>query len=91
MAVWLIPLILVTFTTIFTLPQDFSFSISVGQILYLLFNYFLGLVTFLGLFAMIGSIFENSQDAQSGMWPVMMLIMIPFSFQCRWLKIQQVQ
>ncbi|MBK7104615.1 MAG: ABC transporter permease [Ignavibacteriae bacterium] len=78
MAVWLIPLILVTFTTIFTLPQDFSFSISVGQILYLLFNYFLGLVTFLGLFAMIGSIFENSQDAQSGMWPVMMLIMIPF-------------
>jgi ABC-2 type transport system permease protein len=78
MAVWLIPLILVTFTTIFTLPPDFSFSISLGQIIYLLFNYFLGLITFLGLFAMIGAIFENSQDAQSGMWPILMLIMIPF-------------
>ena len=27
---------------------------------------------------MIGSIFENAQEAQSGMWPVLMLIMIPF-------------
>ncbi len=27
---------------------------------------------------MIGSIFENAQEAQSGMWPIMMLIMIPF-------------
>ncbi|MFZ1289791.1 MAG: ABC transporter permease [Melioribacteraceae bacterium] len=78
MAVWLIPLILVTFTAIFTLPAEFSFSISIGQIVYLLFNFFLGLITFLGLFAMIGSIFENSQDAQSGMWPILMLIMIPF-------------
>lgn len=78
MAVWLVPLILVTFTQIFALPQEFSFSISVGQILYLLFNYFLGLITFIGLFVMIGAIFENAQDAQSGMWPVLMLIMIPF-------------
>ena len=27
---------------------------------------------------MIGSIFENPQDAQSGMWPILMLVMIPF-------------
>jgi len=27
---------------------------------------------------MIGSIFENSQEAQSGMWPILMLILIPF-------------
>lgn len=27
---------------------------------------------------MIGSIFDNAQDAQSGMWPILMLIMIPF-------------
>ena len=27
---------------------------------------------------MIGSIFDNAQDAQSGLWPVIMLIMIPF-------------
>ncbi len=78
MAVWLIPVMLVSFTTLFALPADFSFSISIGQVIYLLFNFFLGLVTFLGLFAMIGSIFETAQEAQSGMWPVLMLIMIPF-------------
>lgn len=78
MAVWLIPVVLVSFTTVFALPKDFSFSISIGQVVYLLFNFFLGLITFLGLFAMIGSIFENAQEAQSGMWPVLMLIMIPF-------------
>src|SRR5690606_5538558 len=31
-----------------------------------------------GLFATIGAIFDNDQDAQSGIWPIMMLIMIPF-------------
>ncbi|MDX1702233.1 MAG: ABC transporter permease, partial [Melioribacteraceae bacterium] len=78
MAVWLIPIILVAFTTIFALPSKFMISITPGLIFYLLFNFFLGLITFLGLFAMVGSIFENAQDAQSGMWPILMLIMIPF-------------
>ncbi len=78
MAVWLIPVILVSSTTIFLLPEEFLFSITAEQFVYLLFNYFLGLMTFLGLFAMIGSIFENAQEAQSGMWPVLMLILIPF-------------
>ena len=41
-------------------------------------NYFIGLITFLGLFATVGAIFDNDQDAQSGIWPIMMLIMIPF-------------
>lgn len=78
MAVWLIPVIVVSFTTLFALPNGIEFDISVSQIIYLLFNYFLGLLTFIGLFVMIGSIFDNAQDAQSGLWPVMMLIMIPF-------------
>ncbi len=78
MIVWLIPLIIVSFTTIFALPDGFNFDISIAQLVYLLFNFFLGLLTFLGLFVMIGSIFENAQDAQSGMWPILMLIMIPF-------------
>ena len=78
MAVWLLPIILVSFTTIFSLPADLTVSITPGYVVYLLFNFFLGLVTFLGLFVMIGSIFENAQEAQSGMWPILMLIMIPF-------------
>jgi len=78
MAVWLIPIVLVSFTTIFALPAEININVSPGLIVYLLFNFFLGLITFLGLFAMVGSIFENAQDAQSGMWPILMLIMIPF-------------
>jgi len=78
MAVWLTPIVIVTFTTIFQLPADLNLQITVGQIFYVLFNFFLGLVTFLGLFVMIGSIFDNAQDAQSGMWPIIMLVMIPF-------------
>lgn len=78
MTVWLLPIMVVSFTTVFALPTEMSLSISIGQIIYLLLNFFLGLVTFLGLFTMIGSIFENAQEAQSGMWPIMMLIMIPF-------------
>ncbi|MCB9250173.1 MAG: ABC transporter permease [Ignavibacteriales bacterium] len=78
MAVWLIPVILISFTTLFALPSNINISVSLGQVLYLLLNFFLGLITFLGLFTMVGSIFENAQEAQSGMWPIMMLIIIPF-------------
>ncbi len=78
MAIWLSPVVLVISTTIFTLPPEITFDITISQVIYLLVNYFLGLITFLGLFAMMGSIFENTQDAQSGMWPIMILIIIPF-------------
>jgi ABC-2 type transport system permease protein len=78
MAVWLIPLVLVSFTTLIALPDSMNLQVSAGQIFYLLFNFFLGLLTFIGLFVMVGSIFENAQEAQSAMWPIMMLIIIPF-------------
>lgn len=78
MIIWLSPVFLVVSSTVFVLPQELLMKISVGQISYFLFNFFIGLVTFTGLFAMIGSIFDNEQDAQSGQWPVMMLIIIPF-------------
>lgn len=78
MAVWLIPLILVAFTSYFALPAGMDIQITALHIVYLLFNFFLGLITFIGLFVMIGSMFDNAQEAQSAMWPVLMLIMIPF-------------
>ena len=49
-----------------------------AQVIYFLLNYFVGLITFLGLFASVGAIFDNDQDAQSGVWPITLLIMIPF-------------
>jgi len=78
MAIWLSPIVMVISTSWFALPQDLTFSITINHILYLMANFALGLLTFLGLFAMVGSIFDNPQDAQSGMWPIMLLIIFPF-------------
>jgi len=78
MFIWLLPVIVVVSTSVFTLPTGFDLKISMGMIGYFLINYFIGLLTFLGLFATVGAIFDNEQDAQSGIWPILMLIMIPF-------------
>lgn len=78
MAIWLLPVIALISTTWFTIPKEFMIDITYGHIIYLLVNFFLGLLIFIGLFATIGAVFQNSQEAQSGMWPVMLLIMIPF-------------
>ncbi|HKI77331.1 MAG TPA: ABC transporter permease [Ignavibacteriaceae bacterium] len=78
MAIWMLPIIVVISSSIFVIPPELIPNISIGQIIYFLFNYFVGLITFLGLFATVGAIFDNDQDAQSGIWPIMMLIMIPF-------------
>lgn len=78
MAIWLLPLFLVLSSSIFILPSDFIIDIKISTVFYFLLNYLIGLITFLGLFATIGAIFDNDQDAQSGIWPIMMLIMIPF-------------
>jgi len=78
MAIWISPLFILLSTTIFVLPPDLVMKISMWQVGYFLLNYIIGSITFLGLFASVGAIFDNDQDAQSGIWPVMILIMIPF-------------
>lgn len=78
MAIWLSPIIMVISTTWIALPPEIAFSITMKHIVFLMINFSLGLITYLGLFATVGAIFDNPQDAQSGMWPVMMLILIPF-------------
>ena len=78
MAIWLLPILIVISTSWIALPAEFIIDITYGHLIYFLVNFFLGLVIFIGLFALIGSIFDNAQEAQSGMWPVLMLLMIPF-------------
>ncbi|HSD63833.1 MAG TPA: ABC transporter permease, partial [Ignavibacteriaceae bacterium] len=78
MIIWMLPLILLVTTALFTLPPEFSLKLNMMQIGYFLLNYLIGLITFMGLFTSVGAIFDNEQDTQSGMWPIMMLIMIPF-------------
>ncbi len=78
MIIWLLPVIFTASTSWFMLPQELLFSISLYKILFFIITYSLGLVTYLGLFAAAGAIVDNDQDAQSMIWPVMILIMIPF-------------
>jgi len=78
MTIWLLPVLTIISTTWFVLPPEATFDITYFHLIYFLVNFFLGLLIFLGLFATVGSIFESAQEAQSGMWPVMLLIMIPF-------------
>ena len=78
MAIWLSPIILIVSTTLIALPPELTFSITLMHIGYLMLNFALGLLIYLSLFGMMGSIFDNPQDAQSGMWPIMILILVPF-------------
>jgi len=78
MAIWLSPMVLLLTTSWFFIPQEFMPQMSIGYIFYFLFNYALALITYVALYATVGAIFDNPQDAQSGVWPLMMLIMIPF-------------
>ncbi|QQS37804.1 MAG: ABC transporter permease [Ignavibacteriales bacterium] len=78
MAIWLTPILLLISTSWFLIPTEFMPQMDVVFLLYFLLNYAIALVTFVALFATVGAIFDNPQDAQSGMWPLLMLIMIPF-------------
>ena len=78
MVIWLSPVVLLISTSWFFIPQEFMPQMSIGYILYFLFNYALALITYVALYATVGAIFDNPQDAQSGVWPLLMLIMIPF-------------
>ena len=78
MVIWLSPVIIVASTGWIKLPFEIVFNLSAFQIFYFLINFFVGLIIFLGLFAAVASIFDNVQDTQSAMFPLIMLIMIPF-------------
>jgi ABC-2 type transport system permease protein len=78
MIIWLSPVIVLVTTAWFALPPELTVDITIVHLIYFIFNYFLGLLIYLGLFATVGAIFDNAQEAQSGVWPIMLSIMIPF-------------
>lgn len=78
MIIWLSPIFLLVTTSWFIIPSEFMPQMSLGYLGYFIINYTLALITYIALYATVGAIFDNPQDAQSGMWPVLMLIMIPF-------------
>lgn len=78
MAVWIAPIVIILGFSLPVIPKDFIVKLDWIQIAYFMINFFIGLAIFLSLFGTIGAIFDNPQEAQSGMMPVMMLIILPF-------------
>lgn len=59
-------------------PANFLGNIEPTLFIYFLLNFLLGVLTYVGLFAAVGAIYNNAQEAQSGVTPLMMLIILPF-------------
>lgn len=78
MAVWMLTIMAVASSAWLTLPEDIVLELDPNVIIYVLINFFIGLILFIALFATVGAIFDNPQDASSGTIPIMMLIIIPF-------------
>jgi ABC-2 type transport system permease protein len=78
MVIWLLPIIILVTTAWVTLPEWLVIDISYGHLLFFLFNFLVAVIIFQGLSATVGAIFDNPQEAQSGFFPVILLIMIPF-------------
>lgn len=78
MIIWLTPVMVVIGMKLPILPVGMLFQVDPLLMVYYMFNFLLGLITFVGLFAAVGAIFNNAQEAQGGVTPIMMLIIIPF-------------
>ena len=80
MFIWLIPIVLVASGSVPLLLAFSDLDIQLGffMLLYFLLNYLIGMLTFISIFSAFGAMFDNPQDAQSSMFPVMLLIIVPF-------------
>ncbi len=80
MLIWVLPMAIISMGSFGLAASlaDINLNLDFGKLAYFFLNYVIGLVMYLSLFAAMGSIFENQQDAQSGIWPVMLLVIVPF-------------
>ena len=78
MIFWLTPILVVIGLKLPVLPVGISVHFATWQALYFLLNFLIALLTFVGLFAAVGAIFNTAQEASAGVTPLMMLIIIPF-------------
>ncbi|MDH7606013.1 MAG: ABC transporter permease [Melioribacter sp.] len=78
MGIWLITIMAAASSAWYTLPEEIVLNVKPDVVIYVLTNFFIGLILFISLFATVGAIFDNPQDASSGTTPIIMLIIIPF-------------
>jgi ABC-2 type transport system permease protein len=79
MLIWLMPLFLVMLDpSILNIPDDFRVDIGFGTILFFIVNYVLGLTVLLAIWGGFSSMFDSTQDAGNALWPITMLMWMPF-------------
>ncbi|MGH1366561.1 MAG: ABC transporter permease [Calditrichia bacterium] len=78
--VWAAPIAFVGFGSLQFIQQyaDINLQINAVQIVYFLINYSIGLITFLGIYAAAGAVFDSAKDAQRVLIPVMLVVTLSF-------------
>ncbi len=79
MFVWLLPLfVFVLFPASMALPPQFQIDLGPGIFLFFFANYVLGLCMLLAIWGGFSAMFDSTQDANQAMWPISMLMFVPF-------------
>ncbi len=78
MGIWLLTIMAAASSAWYALPEEIVLNVEPDIVIYVLINFFVGLILFISLFATVGAIFDNPQDASSGTTPIIMMIIIPF-------------
>ena len=79
MLVWLLPLfVFVLFPALMVLPPQFQIDLGPGIFLFFFANYVLGLCMLLAIWGGFAAMFDSTQDANQAMWPISMLMFVPF-------------
>ena len=79
MIIWLMPLFIVMLDPgILNIPEQFRVDIGFGTIVFFIFNYLIGLTILLSVWGGFSAMFDNTQDAGNALWPITMLMWMPF-------------
>lgn len=79
MLIWLLPLfVFVLFPAMMTLPAELKLDLDAPTFLFFFANYVFGLTTMLAVWGGFSAMFDSTQDAGQAMWPVAMLMWLPF-------------
>lgn len=79
MVIWLMPLFIVMLDPgILNIPEDFRVDIGLGTIAFFILNYVLGMTILLSVWGGFSAMFDNTQDAGNALWPITMLLWMPF-------------
>jgi ABC-2 type transport system permease protein len=79
MLIWLTPLFLLMLSpTMLLIPDNLRPDVGIGTVLFFVVNYVFGVTIMLAIWGGFSAMFDSTQDAANSMWPLMMLMWVPF-------------